>query len=527
MAGKAPPCITMMLCVAGCSTTSTGELPHSRTLPPPNFDVNGTPARTTQPVWDRQPVKRAASTPKAPLPTTKPVSIEVPMPVLADKRSNAPVLATQFEAVPDSYLKTGSTASPQSAEKPFFTPLPLAPIAPSTPETQVVDANALLGLLVTEMPPNSVVIPEPIPYPQYVSVGPEYFGIGSDIAPYVIDPNADTPLPENQYTLREPVALRPQWPVAEANEGTGEYNPVPRRRPSRPLPEEPAPEIQIAAIVPPRPEPSPKRAPSDPIPRSPARTTADRVSGSTRRSDPQDEAIITTALPRAKPLRDVEPDVVDTPQYRVRLDPVETPAENVFASLNAEPPILTVPLPDLSVVSNEEQARDDFYPPLPRRKPPQRASVRVSGKTTNITPDTSQAIATQPANDSAAQVNCLVSLGSNDRMILICEGIDVSQAHVFRAVVEGESAMRGLRRFDATDQIVASYGFNAERFHAMSQGPRSARDLAFLRALRKSGKSVRVKGRDFEMYLMKGDNRLATVLVEQVTTIQPLNAVGQ
>lgn len=527
MAGKAPPCVTMMLCVAGCSTTSTGELPHSRTLPPPNFDVNGTPARTTEPVWDKRPVDRVASGPKIPLPAQKPVTIDVPMSVLADKPPNAPILATKFESVPESYLTTGSSKVQKSEAQPFFTPLSGAPSVPSNSDTQVVDANALLGLLVADMPPNSVIIPEPIPYPEYVSVGPEYFGVGSEIAPYVVDPIGDAPQPEEQYAAREPVALRPQWPVAEADEGTGDYNPVPRHKPSRPLPEEPAPDAQIAAIVPPRPEPSPKRVPSDPIPRVPVRTTGERVPGSDELNNPLEEAGLITDLPRAKPIREAETVNSDAPQYRVRLDPIETPAENVVASLSAEPPILTEPLPVLSVVRGDEATRDDIYPPAPRRKPPQRASVRFSNKPTKITPAKSQAIASQPANDSAAQVNCLVSRGSNERMILICEGIDVSQANVFRAVVEGESAFRGLRRFDAADQIVASYGFNAERFSAMSQGPRSARDLAFLRALRKSGKSVRVKGRDFEMYLMKGDNRLATVLVEQVATVQPLNAVGQ
>ena len=526
MAGKAPPCITMMLCVAGCSTTDSGSLPHSRTLPPPNYDVNGTPARTTEPVWDRvKTVEQAANKPVTPLevPKPKPVAIDVPMSVLADKPHSAPALSTSFETVPESYLTTGSTVAKPSNKRPFFTPLSPTPPAP---DTQVVDANAMLGLLIADLPPDSVVVPEPIPYPQYVSVGPEYFGIGSDIAPYVLDP-ADKAPQDQRFALHEPVALRPQWPISESDEISGEHVPMPRRRPSLPLPEEPAPEIQFAAIVPPRPEPSPKRVPADPIPRSPSRTASERVSASNQRNDPFEDAGITTALPRAKPIRESSPTTPDAPQYRVRLDPVETPDENVFASLSDEPPILTEPLPNLSVVTNDSPERDEVYPPLPRRKPPQRASVRFSNQTPKITPAKSQAIASQPANDTAAQVNCHVSQGSNARMILICEGIDVSQANVFRAVVEGESAFRGLRPFDAPDQIVARYGFNAERFHAMSQGPRSARDLAFLRALRKSGKSIRIKGRDFEMYLMKGDNRLATVLVEQVATVQPLNAVGQ
>ena len=527
MAGKAPPCVTMMLCVAGCSTTSSGTLPHSRTLPPPNFDANGVATRATTPVWDETPVQRAAVDPKAPVPTPKPVTIDVPISALKGKPPSAPVLATKFEAVPESYLTTGKASAPKVTKRPFFTPLVPTPPAPTIPETEVVDANAMLGLLVADLPKDSVVIPEPIPYPQYVSVGPEYFGIGSDIAPYVVEPSERSPQREQRFALQEPVGLRPQWPAADLSETTGDYAPMPRRRPSRPLPEQPAPEVQIAALVPPRPEPSPKRVPSDPIPRTPARTAGERVSGSNQRADLLAGTGVTTALPRAKPVREAEPAASENPQYRVRLDPVETPAENVVASLLPEPGIVTEPLPDLSVVTRDDLSGAEAIMPLPRRKPPQRASVRFSGKTSNITPATAQGIATQPANDSAAQVSCLVSRGSNERMILICEGIDVPQAHVFRAVVEGESAFRGLRAFDPPEHIVSSFGFNTERFHAMSQGPRSARDLAFLRALRKSGKTIRVKGRDFDMYLMKGDNRLATVLVEQLATAQPLKAVGQ
>ncbi len=514
MAGKAPPYVTMMLCVAGCSSTTSGTLPHSRALPPPNFDVNGVATRSTQPVWDEQPIAQpATAAPKAPLPTPKPVTAEAPPNTPKIQLPKAPVLATQFKAVPDSYLSSGSTQVQKTAKRPFFTPLALpVPLEPAKKEMPHVDAQAILEPLTVELPLNSVVLPEPIPYPQYVAVGPEYFGASSDIAPYVLDPRNRSPEQDKNFARQDPVALRPQRSTAEANGVPERFSPLPRRRPSLPLPEDQTPNVQIAAIVPPRPEPSPRRAPPDP-------------------------------MPRLKPLR--EPEIrspnepVDAPQYRVRLNPEQTATDNIIASLNVEPPILTAPLPDLSIVVPEDQTNDQtaeqaieqadagIVTPLPRRKPPQRASVRFSGKTATDDANGSQSIATQPANDSAAQVNCLVNQGSNDRMILICEGIDVSQAHVFRAVVEGESAFRGLRPFDTPEKIVSSYGFNAERFHAMSQGPRSARDLAFLRALRKSGKTVRAKGRDFEMYLMKGDHQLATVLVEQFTGSEQLNAVGQ
>ncbi len=525
MAGKTTPCITLMLCVAGCSSTTSGTLPHSRTLPPPNFDVNGVPARSTAPVWDEKPAKSVAGAPQTPLPTAKPVTVDVPIKAFAEKPPSGPVLATQFQSVPDSYL-SGALETPVKKQA-FFTPLSLPPATSPAAEENVVDANAILGLLIADLPPDSVVVPEPIPYPQYVSVGPEYFGYGSDIAPYVVDPAEQSPQPNKEYAHQDPVALRPQWPVVAADEEAGGAFPIPQRRPSRHLPEQPAREIQTVAIVPPRPMPSPQRVPSEPAPRAPARTTGERVSTTIPRDDVSAGSRVSAILPRAKPIREPDPvtpeATAEAPQYRVRLEP-ETASESVVASLDIETSTLPPLLPELSVVTSDDLAGEKYYTPMPRRKPPQRASVRFAGAPSTITPAT---IATQPANDSAAASGCLVSRGSNERMILICEGIDVPQANVFRAVVEGESAFRELRPFDPPDNIVSTYGFNAERFHAMSQGPRSARDLAFLRALRKSGKSIRVKGRDFEMYLMKGDNNLATVLVEQVVLSQPLNAVGQ
>ena len=551
MAGKAPPCITMMLCVAGCSTTSTGTLPHSRTsFPPPNFDVNGAASPSTNSITSN-PTQAVLGAPAVPSPLQKPVTIDVPMPVVERKAPRGPVLSTRFEDVPESHLTGGLKVARKPAKKPFFTALAQNTEPSSAPETPVidanaflnlsttdeppalnegpaVDANAMLGLLTAERPPNAVILPEPISYPQYVEVGPEYFGADSDIAPYILDPTGQSPQRDQQYARLDPAALRPQRPAADAAIETGENFPTPQRRPSRPLPEQPAPEVQTVAIVPPRPEPSPKRVPSDPIPRTPARTAGERISSSSQRGDPVEDGGLNKVTPRektkSKPKRAIA-EAPESPQYLVRLDPAQ-PTDNVVASLNAEPAILTEPLPDLSVVRTSDPAEDRNWSPTPKRKPPQRASVRFANRNTDIPAAVPKAIATQPANDSGARVGCHVNRGSNDRMILICKGIDVSQAHVFRAVVEGESAFRGLRAFDESDDIVSNYGFNAERFNAMSQGPRSARDIAFLRALRESRKTVRMKGRAFDMYLMKGDNSLATVLVEQAASVEPLKAVG-
>ena len=215
-----------------------------------------------------------------------------------------------------------------------------------------------------------------------------------------------------------------------------------------------------------------------------------------------------------------------SPTYRVSVAPPQS-IETTVASLSPVLPIETSALPDLSVASDDDLADDFFRTPTPNPKPRPTGLVQVAGRVAGFSGQPLQTIASQPANDTSAASGCLVNRGSNDRMILICEGVDISQAHVFRAVVEGESAFRGLRAFDAPDAVISTYGFNSERFAAMSQGPKSARDLAFLRALRKSGKQIRVKGRPFDMYLMKGDNSLATVLVEQVAMSEPLNAVGQ
>jgi len=157
MAGKAPPCITMMLCVAGCSTTSTGTLPHSRTLPPPNYDVNGVAARTTEPVWDRRPSNKVTGAPDVALAQQKPVTIDVPMPVVEGKSPSGPVLTTKFETVPESHLTGGSKVAEKSAKRPFFTPLrqPVSP--PSDESASVIDANAFLDLPLTDLlPPGKI-----------------------------------------------------------------------------------------------------------------------------------------------------------------------------------------------------------------------------------------------------------------------------------------------------------------------------------------------------------------------------------
>jgi len=180
-----------------------------------------------------------------------------------------------------------------------------------------------------------------------------------------------------------------------------------------------------------------------------------------------------------------------------------------------------VPPADFSIVTSDELAADSLFAPQPRQKPRRgRDGLQVAGTVSGVTTKRLNSITTKPANDIRPPSVCLVNRGSNDRMILICEGVDVSKSDIFRSVVEGESAFRGLRLFDETPAVIDSYGFNPERFNAMSQGPRSARDLAFLRALRESRQQIRVKGRLFDLYLMKGDKRLATVLIEQVSEVE-------
>jgi len=312
---------------------------------------------------------------------------------------------------------------------------------------------------------------------------------------------------------------------------------MPRSRPSE-QPPDPAPSqnVEVAGILAPRPTPDPRRAPTEQAPRLPFRITTERLPAlqpredtledidqkrqSLTKSEPPKPSGWSSAVQKelATP-RTPEDRPPELPLYKVIVSPAEN-LDTELASLSPEISLADIAPPDLSLVTSDDLAAGSAYAPPPRKKPTRTPEgLQVAGTASGVQTRSLKSIETRAANDSTA-ASCLVNKGSNDRMILVCEGVDVSKAQVFRAVVEGESAFRGLRAFDSTQDVLTIYGFNAERFNAMSQGPRSARDLAFLRALRKSGREIRVKGRPFDLYLMKGDNRLATVLIEQASDVE-------
>ncbi len=524
MSTKVTPCVTIMICVAGCSSTTSQGLPHNaRFPPPPDF---GRPA----PSVDQNPQA-----------VQQPLSVDVPVAMLRDTPPAAPVMATRFESVPDAYLAGASQAQKPEPPKPFFTPLkPPAPAAAPMPQQKT--AKAILKPLIAPASPQAVMIAEPIAYANYIPVGPEYFGADSDIAPYIVSRASDeTPAPD-RYAPAEPVALRPQILFAETANPivvSGPFVPMPRTRPERRAPgPEPMTAWEIAALVPPRPIPQPQQAPQQPAPRLPARTAPDRTAPPVQRKDVLDmidekrnqrvkaqpprtsgwSTAVQKALAETVPRRR-EAGTQDV--YRVRVS-ADDPAPTAVASLDiGSLSGITQTPPDFSLVTSDDLATGSAFAPQPRQKPQRRdQGVQVAATVAGVTTQRSNSPTATPANDVRPATDCLVNRGSNGRMILICEGVDVSKSDVFRAVVEGESAFRGLRSFDQTHEVIDSYGFNPERFNAMSQGPRSARDLAFLRALRKSGKQIRIKGRTFDLYLMKGDKRLATVLIEQVSEVE-------
>ena len=225
-----------------------------------------------------------------------------------------------------------------------------------------------------------------------------------------------------------------------------------------------------------------------------------------------------------------------------RLPAVAEPQPAVIEVAALAPPVVEMPMPevvDAAPVAPPEPQHPSMASPAPPRAIAEPiltdemlmdASAHaftadalprgVSGPLKPL-PDSATVISMpQPAEATGAETalspaDCFVNRGSNERMILVCQGNDVSPSQVFRAVTEGESAFRGLRDFDTADRVIGTYGFNTTRFRAISQGPSDATDLAFLRALRRSRRSVQVKGRPFDMYLMKGDRSVATVLIEQ------------
>ncbi len=537
MSNKVTPCVTVMICVAGCSSTTSQDLPHTRNFPAPQFDLSKPSSAPVETRRHERSLAELLETPNANI-ANKPSTVELPVDVFKDIPPPAPVFSAKFETVPDGFLKGASGEKKSPEVKPFFTPLrPQAPAPPKPAQT----AEAILEPLIKVNPPKTVMLPEPIAYAEYVSVGPEYFGLGSEIAPYVISRSPTAPPPKENYVITTPVAILPKTFVAEAdipNVDEQPTSPLPRLRPSRQIPDpQPLPDTEFAAVIPPRPLPDPRRAPAEPAPRIPIRIAAERpavlqpredtLEGIERkretrvRNEPPKSSGWSSAAEKAlrglKAPRDEQP---DTRVYRVTIaPPVER--ETKISSLSPSIELVDTAPPDLSKVTSDDLAANSAVTPPPKKKPtPRPEGIQVAGSLSGVKTRTPRTIQTPPANDRATASNCFVNKGSNDRMILICEGVDVSKTEVFRAVVEGESAFRGLRTFDSTQDVVAIYGFNAERFNAMSQGPRSARDLAFLRALRKSGKKIRVKGRSFDLYLMKGDIRLATVLIEQVSEVE-------
>ena len=557
MASKVTPCVTMMICVAGCSSTTTERLPYSRDLPPPEFDWTEVTPERLKP--DKLPERieklraaRKAQKAQQARRASKPVTVDVPIAVLKDVPPPKPPIRTQFETVPDSYFEGIAVAAKAPDEKPFFTPLKthvLLPPETGRKPTPVKTAQEILKPLIERETPRAITIAEPIAYPQYVSVGPEYFGLDSDIAPYVISRSETVPIaPRQAFAAAATAAPSVSAPVSSPTPQrvAERLVPVPRSRPyvgRRQPPPEPQPEQRIAAIIPPRPDPEPRREPSEPQPRLPARPPSERLSSPILRDDELDGFSVSASTPppddtarrsgwataaekalsEPRTLADASP---DTPVYRVRVTP-DVPQLAEVASLGSLPVTDEVISPEFSVIRDSLIAAVNDMPPLPREKPLRPKGIQVAGSSTGVRTQPPQPVTTLPANDPKTSVSCLVNRGSNDRMILICEGVDVSQAQVFHAVIEGETAFRGLRRFDETEAIISAYGFNTERFVAMSQGPKSARDLAFLRALRNSGKQVQVKGRTFDLYLMKGDLNLATVLVEQVAASDVPAAVNQ
>lgn len=501
---RVPPYITVMVCIAGCSSTTSQDLPYSQGLPPPDFN------RVPQPSEQR--ITKQPAAPERPAP--KPITVDVPMAV--QQGPPPPQIVTTFEPVDPPVAEPAHLSEADAPAKPFFTPLQ--------------SAEAIMEPLVRAEPQDMPVQPKPIQYAQYVSVGPEYFGAGSEIAPYVIS-RADTPRrPNPDVTEPQTVALRPDRVLSESGRysvTTDVVAPVVYSAPPRDLPRAPAPQdmpAQIAALMPPRGAPQQKRSPIEPAPRDPFRHGPDRLSLPTLR----DETLKTEAGAEAPKLWKAE---VKRASPLPRLKHAQTPQVAANEAATAAP-WLTAVTPTLAPAPTlvDEQPERELY--RVTLAPPTQPATRVTSldPSPTLVEPVFQGPTLQAVKPSIAQATpispCLVAKGSNARMILVCKGIEVPQSEVFRAVVEGESAFRGLRRFDEPDSIVAAYGFNSARFMAMTLGPRTARDLAFLRSLRKSGKTVRVKGHPFDLYLMKGDHSLATVLVQRVaaTETQPAAA---
>lgn len=413
MSSKLSPCVAIILCVAGCNSTETVEMPRSRNVGPPDFS--------------KSKLARAKGAPEQFI--AKPELPVAPDPAVL------PVLTTRFEAVPNSYLNPVTASA--TVEPAFFSPIRSAEtavamaatmpdaVAPADTQAQSTSDYIDTGPLPPELPQSTRLAAwQPT---EIVSDSGRYRVIATKLEP--------------ARTVLSPTTEDTSAPAA---------TPIPRPVESRIAQETAAPEIETAILAAPAADAAPEALPEPP------RITA-------------------SALPAPKPLAgpvqiDTVPQADDAPRFAMEVPPVKI-----------------------------------AQPSLPKLEPAVAATI-----STEIT-NTAAPPVEQPID------GCFVNRGSNERMILVCNGTDVSPTEVFRAVVEGESAFRGQRDFDSPDRVIGTYGFNTTRFRALSQGPRDANDIAFLRKLRDAGTSIKVKGRPFDLYLMKGDHSLATVLVERIT----------
>ncbi len=514
MTSKVAPCVTVMFCAAGCSTTAyhAGPQQGGLTISPPTRDkVAKAPSAA-------ETIERAVATRKvrpSPVPE-RPVTVTVPLGVLMMDAAvpASPAADLRSDAVP---LSIAAEERPSAV---FAEPGPKAEFpAPATAKMR-----------------------------RYVTVGPEYFGTDSDIAPYVISRSSDTSRPAPNHRVTAVTSATPWQPTVSvtATPKTLARSSLPR---SRPLPQSPTPsklpkplgDGERFAALPPRPAPSPSQAPSEPSPRRPMRLPVEPTAmgvlreGSLRKplphettNLPESEAILGDGLLSTGRGLGSPPAIGDvapvTQLYRLKFEEPPQPGRDA-AALSLGTTAMPRGMAALSDAMNLPALPDDApAPDFPRVRLDAilRAPVEIAvPKTVN------------PANDPAKRPLCAVHRGNGHeggevRMILVCEGTELSRADLLRAVIEGESALRDLRPFDAPALSTEKFGLDAGRFAAIADRPRNAADLVFLRDLRDVRREMRLKGRDFHLYRIKGHHGTATVLVETKVALDgalPLPAV--
>jgi len=131
MSSKVTPCVTIMICVAGCSSTTSQDLPHTRNFPAPKFDISTAPPPplSVQQLDERVP---QLNTVREAIDADRPTTVDVPVAVFERKPPSLPQLATRFENVPEGFLKDLPDGRVEPA-KPFFTPLKKTEPNPSAP----------------------------------------------------------------------------------------------------------------------------------------------------------------------------------------------------------------------------------------------------------------------------------------------------------------------------------------------------------------------------------------------------------